>query len=328
MTAPNHEAAPMGANPGETLRQARESKGWSLASVAQQLNLTARSVAQIEAGDFSQLPGHTFARGYVRAYAKLLELDPNRLVQEFDQHTGTSATGSNVTSLGRIEEPGRLSRSVLRFFGFALLLVVAGASFYWWQGRIQRPETAPAVTALDSIEVETADGTTQIHLLDRQEGQEEVSDAPLTTTDEQPSTTESTPQPNEQGMSTPADEANTVVDQSVSEVAEPQITAAPETQVSAPVTETPSEPAVVPAAGEGRLVLQFSADCWTKVTDADGRVLYSGLAKAGSEHSVTGKAPLDVHLGFARGAQISYNGAAVDLAPYVRGETARIKLGQ
>lgn len=57
MTAPNHEMAPMGANPGETLRQARESKGWSLASVAQQLNLTARSVAQIEAGDFSQLPG-------------------------------------------------------------------------------------------------------------------------------------------------------------------------------------------------------------------------------------------------------------------------------
>lgn len=328
MTAPNHEVAPMGANPGETLRQARESRGWSLASVAQQLNLTARSVAQIEAGDFSQLPGHTFARGYVRAYAKLLELDPNRLVQEFDQHTGTSATGSNVTSLGRIEEPGRLSRSVLRFFGFALLLVVAGASFYWWQERIQQPETAPAVAALDSIEVETADGTTQIHLLDRPEDQEEVVNAPPTATDEQPSTTESTPQPEEQRMPIPADEANTAVEPPVSDGAEPQITTAPEIQVSAPATETPSEPAVVPAAGEGRLALKFSADCWTKVTDADGRVLYSGLAKSGSERTITGKAPLDVHLGYARGAQISYNGAAVDLAPYVRGETARIKLGQ
>ncbi|EIK53466.1 Cro/CI family transcriptional regulator [Stutzerimonas stutzeri TS44] len=327
----------MGANPGETLRQARESKGWSLASVAQQLNLTARSVAQIEAGDFSQLPGHTFARGYVRAYAKLLELDPNRLVQEFDQHTGTSASGSNVTSLGRIEEPGRLSRSVIRFFGFALLLIVAAASFYWWQERVQQPQTAPAVTTLDSIEVETADGTTQIHLLDRPEEQEEAVDAPPVETVEQSSMPEPEPEPEpvaapqlqEQGTPTPVDGASVAAAaEPVLPAAEPEEAAAPAAQVNAPVTETPSEPTVVPAAGEGRLVLQYSADCWTKVTDADGRVLYSGLAKAGSERVLTGKAPLYVHLGYARGAQISYNGAAVNLAPYVRGETARIKLGQ
>ena len=65
------QAAPMG-NSGETLRKAREDKGLTLSAVAQQLNLTERALARIEAGDFSQLPGHTFARGYVRAYAKLL----------------------------------------------------------------------------------------------------------------------------------------------------------------------------------------------------------------------------------------------------------------
>ena len=40
------------------------------------------------------------------------------------------------------------------------------------------------------------------------------------------------------------------------------------------------------------------------------------------------KAPVNIRLGFARGAQISYNGQVVDLAPYTKGETARIKLGQ
>ena len=109
MAAPHQEqAAPMGNNPGETLRKAREDKGLTLSAVAQQLNLTERALARIEAGDFSQLPGHTFARGYVRAYAKLLGLDQTRLVQEFDQHTGTNASGSSVNSLGRIEEPSRL----------------------------------------------------------------------------------------------------------------------------------------------------------------------------------------------------------------------------
>ncbi|HAW39972.1 MAG TPA: DUF4115 domain-containing protein, partial [Pseudomonas sp.] len=77
-----------------------------------------------------------------------------------------------------------------------------------------------------------------------------------------------------------------------------------------------------------QLELRFTADCWTRVTDADGRVLFSALAKAGTSRTVTGKAPLDVHLGYARGAQLSYNGEAVNLATHMRGETARLKLGQ
>ncbi|WP_313054208.1 helix-turn-helix domain-containing protein [Pseudomonas lopnurensis] len=318
MTAPHPEsAAPMGTNPGETLRSAREGKGWTLPAVAQQLNLTERALARIEAGDFSQLPGHTFARGYVRAYAKLLGLDQNRLVQEFDQHTGTNASGSSVNSLGRIEEPGRLSRNVMRLFGFALLLVLAGAAFYWWQERAAREESAPAVSALERIEVESVDGTTQIHMLDRaaesvpaEEDSVPVADEPATAAPQAPA--------EPAGTAAPAD-------------------AAAEPAVEAPAEVTPAQPAQTPAesasasaaaSGEARLDLRFTADCWTRVTDADGRVLYSALAKAGSSTTVSGKAPLDIHLGYARGAQVSYNGEAVNLASHMRGETARFKLGQ
>ena len=71
---------PMPSNPGDSLRQARELKGWSVAEVAAQLNLTPQRLAQLEAGALDKLPGTTFARGYIRAYAKLLEMDQNRLV--------------------------------------------------------------------------------------------------------------------------------------------------------------------------------------------------------------------------------------------------------
>jgi len=102
--------------------------------------------------------------------------------------------------------------------------------------------------------------------------------------------------------------------------------------VQAPAATAPSAatatPAPVAAPGEAQLELRFTADCWTRVTDADGRVLFSALAKAGTSRTVTGKAPLDVHLGYARGAQLSYNGEAVNLATHMRGETARLKLGQ
>jgi len=339
MTAPHQESAvPMGNNPGETLRSAREEKGWTLAAVAQQLNLTERALARIEAGDFSQLPGHTFARGYVRAYAKLLGLDQTRLVQEFDLHTGTNASGSNVNSLGRIEEPGRLSRSFMRLFGFVLLLVLAAAAWYWWQDRSTREALTPPVSALERIEVEGADGTTEIHLLDRADEDAAVELA-------EPTKQGSALSPGE--MSTPVESAQAPTDADSGEAgvesaqslplsesesgaasspAESTLLELPSDNAAAPVETSESASATVP--GEAVLELRFTADCWTRVADAEGRVLYSALAKAGTSRTVSGKAPLDVHLGYARGAQLSYNGEAVSLASHMRGETARLKLGQ
>lgn len=335
MTAPHPEsAAPMGNNPGETLRIAREDKGWPLSAVAQQLNLTERSLARIEAGDFSQLPGHTFARGYVRAYAKLLGLDQNRLVQEFDLHTGTNASGSNVNSLGRIEEPGRLSRSFMRFFGFALLLLLAAVAWYWWQERMAREATTPPVSALERIEVEGADGTTEIHLLDRaDEGAEQQSEQPVEQTAPLADSNENEAIEPEQQTPATTDVQGTITEPA-GEAAESLPLTLPDSPTqSADATASPaptsaSNDTAPPVAGEAQLELSFTADCWTQVSDADGRVLFSALAKAGTSRAVSGKAPLDVHLGYARGAQLSYNGEAVNLASHMRGETARLKLGQ
>ena len=335
MTAPHQEsAAPMGNNPGETLRIAREDKGWPLSAVAQQLNLTERSLARIEAGDFSQLPGHTFARGYVRAYAKLLGLDQNRLVQEFDLHTGTNASGSNVNSLGRIEEPGRLSRSFMRFFGFALLLLLAAVAWYWWQERMAREAPTPPVSALERIEVEGADGTTEIHLLDRaDEGAEQQSEQPVEQTAPLADSNESEAIESEQQAPATTDVQGTITEPA-GEAAESlplTLPDSPTQSADATASQAPtsaSNDTAPPVAGEAQLELSFTADCWTRVSDADGRVLFSALAKAGTSRAVSGKAPLDVHLGYARGAQLSYNGEAVNLASHMRGETARLKLGQ
>ena len=171
MNAAHSEVAqPMPTNPGESLRQAREIKGWSVAEVATQLNLTPQRLAQIEAGAFDKLPGTTFARGYIRAYAKLLEMDQNRLVMEFDQFTGTDASGSSVHALGRIEEPVRYSQSILRLVSFLLLLALIGAGFLWWQDQ-SRPVASLADLGVEHVEVEGADGTTQVHSLAEPEDQ-------------------------------------------------------------------------------------------------------------------------------------------------------------
>lgn len=158
-------------NPGETLRQARESRGWSQAEVAQKLNLTVSSLNNLESGAFDKLPGHTFARGYIRAYAKLLGMDQAVLVQAFDQCTGTHAQGSDVHALGRIEEPVRLSHNILRVVSLLLLVVVIGGGFFWWQDQSSQRSKDLVNMALEHVEVESADGTTQIHPLDEPEDQ-------------------------------------------------------------------------------------------------------------------------------------------------------------
>ena len=66
----------------------------------------------------------------------------------------------------------------------------------------------------------------------------------------------------------------------------------------------------------------------SQVTDANGKVLTSGLKRANDSVDVSGKPPLAVRLGVARAAQVSYNGQPVDVTPFTSGQTARMKLGQ
>lgn len=320
---------PVPNNPGESLRLARESKGWSVAEVATQLNLTPQRLAQLEAGAFDKLPGTTFARGYIRAYAKLLELDQNRLVLEFDQFTGTDATGSSVHALGRIEEPVRYSQSILRLVSFLLLVALIGAGFLWWQDQ-GRPVASLADLGLEHVEVEGADGTTQVHSLAEPEDQAVLAaqgdeqSSPLLLPVEPSETPEQTGAPEQ--PTAEADAGESPASEPAPEVPATAAPSEPATAATAPAADEPAAPVAVPA-GQGALSVQFTADCWTQVTDADGKVLVSALKRSGERIELTGKAPIDVHLGFARGAQVTYNGERVDVTPHISGETARLKLG-
>ncbi|CAH0179709.1 DUF4115 domain-containing protein [Pseudomonas mediterranea] len=324
-------------NPGETLRQARESNGWSLAQVALKLNLTVASLSNLEAGAFDKLPGHTFARGYIRAYAKLLDMDQTVLVQQFDQYTGSDAQGSNVHSLGRIEEPVRVSHTILRIVSLLLLIAVIGGGFVWWQDQASLRSKESVAMAPEHVEVEGADGTTRIHPLDEPEdqavleGQAEGETSLALPQGQDGADAEAGAEP---GTPAAPAVAPAVPSTPAPATSAPVAPSTPAPTVAAPAPVTPAAPAatpaapVAPAAGEGQVQIQFTADCWTQVTDGNGKVLFSGLKRKGDTTSINGKPPFAVRLGYARGAQVSYNGQPVDVAPFTSGETARLKLGQ
>ncbi len=62
--------------PGELLAARRHELRWTLEEVSQRLKLAPRQITALEANDFASLPGMASVRGFIRSYAKLLELDP------------------------------------------------------------------------------------------------------------------------------------------------------------------------------------------------------------------------------------------------------------
>lgn len=331
-------------NPGETLRLAREAKGLSPASVAQSLNLSEFNVRLIEDGAFERLPGLTFARGYVRAYARLLGLDQNRVIVEFDQFTGTTAGAAAVKTLGKVKEPVRTSRSVMRMLTLLVFLLLGVGTFMWWQ-ETQRLPVDIGGLSLDKVEVDSVDGTTEVHRFDAESLGEPVSEmAEAGNVDELADTAseletrqvaEQTPEASaeltseslvatdtEQTVQTAAESASPTMAQSA-----PALLAAAEPASTEVSEEAATEPPVL-AAGEGRVQIRFSGDCWTQVADAKGKVLVSTLKRQGEQLDVTGLAPLSLILGDASAATVSYNGNAVDLSGYSRGNVARLKVGE
>ncbi|MFN2103243.1 MAG: helix-turn-helix domain-containing protein [Candidatus Promineifilaceae bacterium] len=70
---------------GQILRQARENKGLSLEEVNEQTRISVRYLEALENGDYSALPTATHTRGFLRNYARFLDLEPQPLVERYVQ---------------------------------------------------------------------------------------------------------------------------------------------------------------------------------------------------------------------------------------------------
>lgn len=71
--------------PGQRLRAEREARGISQEEAAGRLNLTVTFLQALETDDYERLPEATFVRGYIRNYARELDLPADELVSVFSE---------------------------------------------------------------------------------------------------------------------------------------------------------------------------------------------------------------------------------------------------
>ncbi len=72
---------------GDVLRAAREAKGIDLARVERETKIRTRYLSALEHGDYAELPGVVYTRGFLRNYGTFLGLDPEYLVDLYHLET-------------------------------------------------------------------------------------------------------------------------------------------------------------------------------------------------------------------------------------------------
>lgn len=70
---------------GEKLRQAREERGISIAEVAEQTRISPHYIQSIEEDNYKTLPGGIFNKGFVKSFAKYVEIDEQEALKEYAQ---------------------------------------------------------------------------------------------------------------------------------------------------------------------------------------------------------------------------------------------------
>jgi len=68
---------------GETLRTAREAKGYTIAQVAEKTHMAPSSVQDLENENFTRIVAPIYGRGFVKLYCEAVGLDPKPLIEEF-----------------------------------------------------------------------------------------------------------------------------------------------------------------------------------------------------------------------------------------------------
>ncbi len=312
-------------NPGETLRAARTERRMTQVEIAQNLKISVAAVEGIENGLYDRLPGDTFARGYIRSYARLVGLDPNRLALEFDRFRGIEVRERPVSGISRVAEPRRGGSGAMRWVGLLVLLVLV-ASVVWWYdnraGEIVNPLNDDVLSddaLLDEVEVDALTLPPSIaeqadSLTDEQLGLGTSATVAEGAVPVQEAETSAATEP-----ATTADEAVASTPVEASEQAEP----------AAESAQPAASPNAEPSASTAALSISFTSNCWVQIKAVNGPVLHSALMQAGQSINLDQAGALDLVIGDRSAVQsISYRGEQIILPQQSQSGVARLRLGQ
>lgn len=252
---------PTGPVGGERLAEARRELQISVLEIAKELHLDEPKVRALERNEFDVLGAPVFAKGHLKTYAQLVNIDAADVLSDYYQlNRATSAP----PVVGTRRRPRRELSPGPWIAAIVVIIIVVSA--YWWFSRAPEAgsvveEQPPAVDSSEVLPPADADDTANIE-----------------------------PAP--------------VEDDSILETTEPE-----------PAASAPVETAPAVEEGQLHLLVTYTGDCWTEITDASGRRLLFSLGKDGRTVELSGAEPFNVLFGNPGNVSLRVNGEEYALPP-------------
>lgn len=320
---------------GAQLAALREARGWTTLQIASQLNLANRQIQALEADNYAALPGMVIVRGFIRAYAKVLQADPAPILAGIVDDTSAPAVllpERNTLSASFSE--AKLSPSGPRGLSFKVMLAVVvlaviGVAVFAGQHLGVIPTSSQTSKAEEKLApIETGE------IVEVPPAQAEVIEATVA-----PSTNEASaaavaakpptiaPVVAESKVAVPESKPVVVVTPAPAPVAasKPAV-AAPAVQSAAVAVSTTPVVAAVPVNSKDALAIKVREDSWVEIKRADNSVLLSRLLKAGTSEVVAVTEPVTMVIGNAAGVDVTLRGKSVDVVTGNTSNVARLNL--
>jgi cytoskeleton protein RodZ len=128
---------------GHLLVEARENMGLSVDEVASRLRLMPRQVQALESGNVDALPGPAFVRGFLRNYAKLLQIDAEPLLEACRVHGPELSPGQISLHSENILIAGRERKGWTIYLAAIVIVILVLVAWFAYMDFASEKGTSP-----------------------------------------------------------------------------------------------------------------------------------------------------------------------------------------
>lgn len=302
----------LAATPGHQLKALREGLGLSLEDIKRKTNILIVKLEMLEDDEYERCGPAVFVSGYIRSYANAVNGDAEALVAAYREiNLGPVPYVVEVADAsGAIkQEPSDIKDSIRFVQGFSVgsVALVAGTGVIVLIVVLLLLFTGRADEEL--VERHALNGSAQ-----------SVTESHEALEDTSVSNIQVNSIPEDSNNTLPVSESGVLFEEPVSaSITSSRATIEPQADAQAVATNE----SLVAEDGDSSLAFEFSADCWVKIEDANGTVIFAELKSKGDNLHLFGQAPFKVLLGDARAASLLLDGRAVEISPQANKKTIK-----
>jgi len=316
--------------PGQILSDGRKKAGLTQQQVAEKLNFRETLVIEIENEQFDSSLPETFNRGYLRNYAKLVNVSQEDVLISYEQLNVAKAQASELQSFSKGTEKLAENNRIM-WVSYFILAILIGSTVVWWMqnnaGQVQTNKEVIDLSTLTTDEEQKKDSDTLGDKVPNAVLTPEASsaiDTPTLITNVENAESVDSKKPAETLLSS-AEMLNQ------KKIGIPSATASlNEVEVRNELLIEPEKTAIsLISQTEGavsNVTFTFSGDCWVNISDATGERIAWGVKKLGYVMKISGQAPFNVTLGRPELVAINFADENIDMSQFSAGNIAKFTL--